>query len=101
MTALMPRMRVISRRTLREFWERHPQAMGPLAAWYRLMQAGAFADFDALRRTFRSADYVAPCTVFNVGGNKYRVIVVIHYNRQRCYVREVLTHAEYDRWRVR
>jgi mRNA interferase HigB len=101
MPASRPRMRVISRRTLREFWEQHPESRAPLVAWYRLMQSAVFMDFSALRRTFGAADYVAPYTVFNVGGNKYRVIVVIHYNRQRAYIRTVMTHSEYDRWRVR
>jgi mRNA interferase HigB len=95
------RMRVISRRTLREFWELHPPAKEPLTVWFRLMQVATYPDFNVLRRTFRAADYVAPHTVFNVGGNKYRVIVVIHCNRQRAYVREVLTHAEYNRWKSR
>jgi mRNA interferase HigB len=99
--AVPPRMRVISRRTLREFWERHPGAKTPLLAWFRLMQGGAYAGFHAIRRAFGAADYVAPHTVFDVGGNKYRVIVVIHYNRRRAYVRDVLTHADYDRWRSR
>jgi mRNA interferase HigB len=43
-------------------------------------------------------DYGAPYTVFDVGGNSFRVIAVIHYNRQKLYIREVFTHAEYDRW---
>ena len=91
-------MRVISRRALREFWEVHSAAKGPLTAWFRVMQSTDFADFNAIRKTFGAADYVAPYTVFDVGGNKYRVIVVIHYNRQRVYVRHVFDHAEYDRW---
>ena len=92
------RMRVISRRALREFWELHPPAKGPLAAWFRLMRSAVFADFNAIRKTFAAADYVVPYTVFDIGGNRYRVITVIHYNRRRVYIRHVLTHAEYDRW---
>lgn len=57
------------------------------------------ANFVELRQTFGSADYVPDkYTVFDVGGNKYRIICVIHYNTQRMFVREVLTHKEYDRW---
>ena len=50
-----------------------------------------------------SADYVDPFMVFNIGGNKYRLIAVIHYNRRKVYIRQVLTHAEYDRdkWKRR
>jgi mRNA interferase HigB len=91
-------MRVISRRALREFWELHPQAKEPLAAWFRLMERNEFADFNAVKGTFGAADYVAPYTIFDVGGNKFRIITAIHYNRERIYVRHVFTHPEYDRW---
>ncbi len=62
-----------------------------------------FFDFNELRETFASADYVDGLTVFNIGGNKYRLIASIHYNRRKVYIRNVLTHAEYDRegWKRR
>jgi len=91
-------MRVISRRALREFREIHPQAKDPLSAWFRVMERSKFADFNAVKGTFGAADYVAPYTIFNVGGNKFRIITAIHYNRERIYVRYVFTHPEYDRW---
>lgn len=91
-------MRVISRRALREFWESRPQAKEPLAAWFRIMEHSTFAAFGAVKAAFRTADYVAPFTVFNIGGNKFRIITVIHYNRGRLYVRHVFTHEQYDRW---
>ncbi len=91
-------MHVISRRALREFWEVHPAAKDSLATWFHLMEHSDLADFNATRGTFGAADYVAPYTVFDVGGNKYRVITVIHYDRRRVYIRHVFTHAEYDRW---
>ncbi|MBI3270723.1 MAG: type II toxin-antitoxin system HigB family toxin [Planctomycetes bacterium] len=50
-----------------------------------------------MRRAFPSADQVGQCTVFNIGGNKYRLIVVIHFNRGKVFVRHVLTHPDYDR----
>ena len=91
-------MRVISRRALRGFWENNPPAKDPLAAWFRVLESSDFAEFNAIKRTFGSADYLAPYTIFDVGGNKYRVITVIHYNRKRVYIRHVFTHQEYDRW---
>jgi mRNA interferase HigB len=91
-------MRVISRRALREFWESHSAAKEPLAAWFRLMETSDFGDFNQVRKTFGAADYLAPFTIFDVGGNKFRVIAVIHYNRQCAYVRHVFTHSEYDHW---
>ena len=91
-------MRVISRRALRAFWETHPQAKTPLSAWFRIMQRGQFSDFNALKITFGAADYLAPYTIFDIGGNKFRVIAVVHYARRRVYIRHVFTHADYDRW---
>ena len=52
---------------------------------------------DELRATFPSADTVGDLIVFNIGGNKYRLIASIHFNRGKVYVRHVLTHREYDR----
>jgi mRNA interferase HigB len=91
-------MHVISRRTLREFWEKHPPAKAPLAAWFRILETSEFPDFANLKRAFSAADYFAPYTIFNVGGNKYRVIAVVHYRGQRAYIRHVFTHPEYDEW---
>ena len=91
-------MRVISRRALREFWQIHSPAKEPLTAWFRLMESTDFADFNAIRKTFGAADYLSPFAIFDIGGNKYRVIAVIHYNRQCVYVRHVFQHSDYDRW---
>ena len=91
-------MHVISRKALEDFWLKHPAARVPLEAWYRLLSTSSFATFLEVKKTFNSADYVPPYMVFNVGGNNFRVIGVIPYNRQKLYVREVFTHAEYDRW---
>lgn len=96
-------MHVITKSALVEFWEKHPDAESPLQAWYRTMISEVFIDFNDLRATFASADYVGGLTVFNVGGNKYRLITAIHYNRHKVYIRAVLTHSEYDRgdWKRR
>ena len=91
-------MRVISRQSLREFWEIHPQAKEPLCAWYRVMGQTRFADFNAIKASFRAVDYVAPFTIFDIGGNKFRLITAIHHNTGRVYVRHVFTHLEYDTW---
>ena len=88
---------VIAKPILVEFWTKHPDAEPSLDAWYRIMKTGVYADFNDLRATFASADYVDGLTVFNIGGNKYRLIASIHYNRHKVYIRAVLTHEEYDR----
>ena len=94
-------MRIISKRPLREFWALHPESRPVLENWFhKASQAGALS-FADLRQTFGSADYVDGYTIFDIGGNRYRIAAVIHYDKQRIYVREVMTHAEYDRntWR--
>jgi mRNA interferase HigB len=91
-------MRVISRRALREFWERHPSAKSPMAIWFKIMETGAFAEFSALKKTFGTADYPAPYTIFDLAGNKYRVVALVRYDRHRIYFRHVFTHEEYDAW---
>ena len=68
----------------------------PLRAWYAIVSRTDFNSFAELKRVFRSADKVGKFTVFNVGGNKFRLIAALHYNRRKIYIRHVLTHTEYD-----
>lgn len=90
-------MHVITRKRLNEFAAKHPDSKTALEHWYRLVKTGTFSSFTELRRVFPSADQVGKLTVFNIGGNKVRLIAAIHYNRQRVCIRAVLTHEEYDR----
>jgi mRNA interferase HigB len=94
-------MHIITRKRLNEFAEKHPDTKTALQHWYQLMRAGQFGSFSEQRATFSSADQVGKLTVFNIGGNKARLIVAIHYNRRKVYVRAVLTHEEYEqsRWK--
>ncbi len=96
-------MHVIAKPALVEFWTKHPDAESPLQAWYRTMTNKVFIDFNDLRATFASADYVDGLTVFNIGGGKYRLIAAIHYNRHKVFIRAVLTRQVYDRdgWKRR
>jgi mRNA interferase HigB len=89
-------MHVISRKALRKFWEIHSDGKAPLARWFKIVRRTKYASFDALRKTFPSADKVGNLVVFNIAGNKYRLIASIHFNRGKLYVRHVLTHEEYD-----
>jgi mRNA interferase HigB len=90
-------MHVISLKALREFWEQYPDAESPLREWYQATRKADWTCFADLRARYASADVVGHLVVFNIGGNKYRLIVAIHYNRGQVYVRHVLTHKEYDR----
>jgi mRNA interferase HigB len=87
---------VITRKRLKEFSVRQPEADVPLRAWYAIVSRTDFTSFAELNRVFRSADKVGKFTVFNISGNKFRLIVAVHYNRRKIYIRHVLTHAEYD-----
>jgi mRNA interferase HigB len=95
-------MRVFSRRKLREFWTAHPRARSPLDQWYKAARQAEWKSFDDVRATHGHADRYAKFVIFDIGGNKYRLIVAIHYNTGRVYVRHVLTHADYTRggWRT-
>jgi mRNA interferase HigB len=90
---------VISNRTLTRFAALHGDADAPLQAWRKLVESGTFASYAALKRAFNATDKVGDFYVFDVGGNKYRVIASVHFNRQMLFVRHVLTHKEYDKWK--
>ncbi len=95
-------MHVISPRKFREFWQKHNDAETPLRAWNQIAEHANWESFDDVRAVFgKRVDRIGKFVVFDIGGNKYRLIAVIHYNRQKVYVRHVLTHAEYDlgRWK--
>jgi len=89
-------MHIITRKRLNEFAEKHPDAKSALQYWYGLMKSGQFRSFSELRAVFPSADQVGKLTVFDIG-HKVRLIAAIHYNRQKVYIRAVLTHDEYDK----
>jgi mRNA interferase HigB len=95
-------MHIISRKTLCQFWEQHPDSESALVRWSQIMQRHDFTSFASLRATFPTADKVGDFIVFNIGGNKYRLITAIHFNRRKVYIRHVLTHPEYDRgaWKL-
>ena len=73
----------------------------PLRRWFKLATKNSFGNFTELRAVLSSADFVDDLIVFNIGGNKYRLVASIHFNRGKVYVRCVLTHEEYDKggWR--
>jgi mRNA interferase HigB len=89
-------MHVITRKRLNEFAARHPETRSALEHWYREMKRRNFASFAELRSVFPTADQVGKLTVFNIGGNRVRLVAAMHYNRRRVYIRAVLTHVEYD-----
>src|ERR1043165_2698945 len=92
-------MRVVSRKTLREFWEQpgHADAEQPLKAWFREALKADWANSAQVKADFRSASIVsANRVVFNIAGNKYRLVVHVNYAYRFLYVRFIGTHREYD-----
>jgi len=95
-------LRIISRKRLRLFWEAHPEATRPLAAWYKIARKADWASFADIRRfAAGSADSVGRCVVFKIGGNKFRLVVRVHYASHKVYVVGIYDHREYDedRWK--
>jgi mRNA interferase HigB len=95
-------MNVITRKRLREFAARHPDAQTPLEQWYRTVRKARWSNLQEVRVLYPHADAVKVgsgnvVSVFNVGGNKYRLATAIHYNVQRVYMLKIMTHSEYNK----
>ncbi len=90
-------MRVITKKRLQEFWEKHPDSKEPLLSWYKIAKKSVWKNLVEVRKDFSHADLAGVCTVFNIGGNKYRLITKIYYPGKKILIRFVLTHAEYDK----
>jgi len=90
-------MRIIAKRTLREFWERYPEAEEPLLAWYREVEKQDWDTPAEVKAKYGGASIVGDNrVVFNIKGNDYRLVVKINYPYRVVYIRFVGTHAEYD-----
>ncbi|SMH54617.1 type II toxin-antitoxin system HigB family toxin [Azospirillum agricola] len=91
-------MQIIARRSLKQFWDRHPQAEAPLEAWYAQVKSAAWQSPADIKREFgRTVDFVGDNRViFDIGGNKYRLIVHVAYRFKRVLVKFVGTHKDYD-----
>ncbi|HEY7319128.1 MAG TPA: type II toxin-antitoxin system HigB family toxin [Candidatus Binatia bacterium] len=94
-------MKLIGRDLIQLFARTHPDSRPSLESWTQIMESNSFKHFVELKKTFGSADQVKPHTVFDISGNKYRLIAVVDYALQSVSIERVLTHAEYDegRWR--
>lgn len=92
-------MRVISNKALTGFSSSHRDAHEPLQAWRLTIESRAFTSFTDIKTVFNAVDKVRDFYVFDIGGNKYRIIAAIHFNHQKLYIREVFTHKEYDKWK--
>ena len=94
-------MHIITKKRITEAQRKYPQCSTALIGWYCVAEKNDFNSFAELRDTFNSVDKVGEKFVFNIGGNKLRLIASIHFNRRKIYIRDILTHKEYDEdhWR--
>ena len=95
-------MRIIARRTLREFWEKHPDAEVPLAKWFKEVKRSNLKNFQELKKQFANASVVGnDRAVFNIKGNDYRLVVAIDFEKQITWIRFVGSHKQYDKINVK
>ncbi len=99
-------MHIIAKPPINEFVQQYPTTKSSLYSWYKIMKNTNFSSFNELRSTFPSVDKVknkqgTSLFIFNIGGNNTRLIAAIHFNRNKLYIRNILTHAEYskDNWK--
>lgn len=92
-------MQVLSKKTLREFWAIHNQAEAPLTAWYFIVSKAVWTGPQDVRAMFgNSVDFVGDNRIiFDIAGNRYRLIVHVAYAYKRVLIKFVGTHAQYDR----
>ena len=94
-------MRVIGLPNLVSFWRSHPKARKPLEKWVQVVKEAKWNNWSQLKSTFRTADFVSVGTkkfvIFNVGGNKYRIVAIVNFKGQIVIVEASLTHKQYDK----
>ena len=90
-------MNVISKRGLLKLAACHADVLDPLVAWFHVARKAEWRGLNDVRKDFPSADQVGEALVFNIKGNRYRLIARVNYRRQRIFVKELLTHVEYNR----
>lgn len=90
-------VRIISNSALREFYTTEPAARSVLQGWRRVVEKNRFANWAALKATFGPVDKVGSFTVFDLGGNKYRLIAYVRFDKQILYIKAVLHHRDYDK----
>ena len=92
-------MQIIAKRTLKQFWEKHPQSETPLRTWFAITDKQNWKSPDDIKTQFgNTVDFVADNRViFDIGGNKYRLIVHVAYPFKRVLIKFVGTHGEYDK----
>lgn len=90
-------MRIIARSTLKEFWKKHKDAQQPLLAWFKEAKSARWGNPAIIKQQYVSASILKHNrVVFNIAGNKYRLVVAINYEIKIVFIKFIGTHAEYD-----
>ncbi|MGB8698156.1 MAG: type II toxin-antitoxin system HigB family toxin [Thermosynechococcaceae cyanobacterium] len=90
-------MHVISTSRLKSYFQLYPNAEAALRTWLKLTTQANWKNLIEVRKTFPTADLVGNLTVFNIAGNHYRLITYIDYQNKKVFIREFLTHSQYDK----
>ena len=90
-------MHIISYKKIKEFSQKYSDALVPLSRWYKIVKSEHFEKFNDVKKLFPKADKVGNFVVFDIGGNKFRLIAFVRYQLNRVFIRHILTHKEYDR----
>lgn len=91
-------MRIVTAKRIREFVGREPRSADAMWHWVDAIESASWRNPADLKAMIASASFVGDLTVFNVGGNKYRIGAFVHYRRQIVYIKRIGTHEEYDTW---
>jgi mRNA interferase HigB len=91
-------VRVVTEKRIREFIALESRAAGAMWRWIDVVESATWRNPGDLKATFASASFVGDLTVFDVGGNKYRIAGFVHYRRQIVYIKRIGAHEEYDKW---
>ena len=93
---------VIAKSTLRDFWQRYPDSQDALEVWYKLLRNHEYTNYAELKAVFSSLDYAQPdFLIFDIRGNHYRIIARVNFTFKTIWIKHVLTHTEYNRWRAK
>ncbi|MBF0197594.1 MAG: type II toxin-antitoxin system HigB family toxin [Planctomycetes bacterium] len=91
---------MISKKKIVAYSKKNSSAKKPLEAWYKIMSISTFNSVMEVREVLNSVDPVGDYTVFNIGGNNYRLVAIVNYENQVCMIKKIMTHSEYDRWKA-
>ena len=92
-----PSMHVVSHKAIRIFCEEYPHARSAMDHWYRVIKRATWSSVAEVKQSFRTADCVAPHVVFDIGGNKYRLIAEMNFMRRVLFIRSIMMHKEYEK----